>query len=93
MNDFKTSGCKPSDTSYSPYVWNIESDGGLRFTDSDSIAKSCRVVLDCEDVTFRLKELEINLDAKKTKEYLDNIGALVINGVKFVKLESERVRE
>lgn len=88
MNDFKTSGCKPSYAGDSPYVWNIESDGGLRFTDSDSIAKSCRVVLDCEDVTFRLKELEINLDVKKTKEYLDNIDTLVINGIKFIKLES-----
>ena len=87
MNDFKTCGCKPSYTDISPYVWNIESNGGLSF--SDSMNKSYNLVLDCKDVTFRLKELDITLVESKMKEYLDNIGAITINGVKFVKVESE----
>ena len=87
MNDFKTSGCNPSHTGDSPYVWNIESDGGLCV--SDAILKPYNVVLDCKDVTFRLKELDITLVESKMKEYLDNIDAITINGIKFVKPESE----
>ena len=87
MNDFKTSGCNPSHTGDSPYVWNIESDGGLSF--SDSMIKSYNLVLDCKDVTFRLKELDITLVESKMKEYLDNIDAITINGIKFVKQKSE----
>ena len=83
MNDFKTCGCKPSDTSYSPYVWNVDSGGGLCV--SDAILKPYNVVLDCEDVTFRLNELDITLAESKMKEYLDNISALIINGIKFIK--------
>ena len=87
MNDFKTSGCKPSHTGDSPYVWNIESEGALSI--SDSMLKPYNVVLDCKDVTFRLKELDITLVESKMKEYLDNIDAIIINGIKFAKPESE----
>ena len=83
MNDFKTCGCKPSDTSYSSYVWNLDSGGGLCV--SDAILKPYNVVLDCKDVTFRLKELDITLVESKMKEYLDNIDAITINGIKFIK--------
>ena len=83
MNDFKTSGCKPSDTSYSPYVWNMDSGGGLCV--SDAILQPYNVVLDCKDVTFRLKELDITLAESKMKEYLNNISTLTINGIKFIK--------
>ena len=91
MNDFKTSGCNPSHTGDSPYVWNIESNGGLSF--SDSMIKSYNLVLDCKDVTFRLKELDITLTESKMKEYLDNISTLTINGIKFIKVESEETNE
>ena len=82
MNDFKTCGCKPIQASLA-----IGDASGLCF--SDSFAMPRRVVLDCKDVTFRLKELEINLSESKTRECLDGIGALIINGVKFVKVENE----
>ena len=88
MNDFKTCGCKPSYTDISPYVWNVDSGGGLCVSDN-----RYNVVLDCKDVTFRLKELDITLTESKTKEYLDNISTLTINGVKFIKLESEETNE
>ena len=83
MNDFKTSGCKPSDTSYSPYVWNMDSGGGLCV--SDAILQPYNVVLDCKDVTFRLNELDITLTESKMKEYLGSISTLTINGIKFIK--------
>ena len=83
MNDFKTCGCKPSDTSYSPYVWNVDSCGGLCV--SDAILKPYNVFLDCKDVTFRLNKLDITLAESKMKEYLDNISTLTINGIKFIK--------
>ena len=83
MNDFKTCGYKPSDTSYSPYVWNVDSGGGLCV--SDAILKHYNLVLDCKDVTFRLNELDITLAESKMKEYLDNISTLTINGIKFIK--------
>lgn len=87
MNDFKTCGCNPSHTGDSPYVWNVDSGGGLCV--SDAILKPYNLVLDCKDVTFRLKELDITLVESKMREYLDNIDAITINGIKFVKLESE----
>ena len=83
MNDFKTSGCKSSYTSNSPYVWNVDSGGGLCV--SDAILKHYNLVLDCKDVTFRLNELDITLTESKTKKYLDNISTLIINGIKFIK--------
>ena len=83
MNDFKTCGCKPSDTSYSPYVWNVDSGGGLCV--SDAILQPYNVVLDCKDVTFRLKELDITLTESKMEEYLGSISTLTINGIKFIK--------
>ena len=83
MNDFKTCGCKPSDTSYSPYVWNMDSGGGLCV--SDAILQPYNVVLDCKEVTFKLNELDITLTESKMKDYLDNISALTINGIKFIK--------
>ena len=83
MNDFKTSGCKSSYTSNSPYVWNVDSGGGLCV--SDAILQHYNLVLDCKDVTFRLNELDITLTESKTKEYLDNISTLIINGIKFIK--------
>ena len=91
MNDFKTSGCKPSYTDISPYVWNVDSHGGLCV--SDAILNRYKVVLDCNDVTFRLKELDITLVESKMKEYLDNISTLTINGIKFIKVESEETNE
>ena len=91
MNDFKTSGCKSSYTSNQPYVWNVDSGGGLCV--SDAILNRFNVVLDCKDVTFRLNELDITLTESKMKEYLDSIDTLTINGVKFIKLESEETNE
>ena len=91
MNDFKTSGCKSSYTSNSPYVWNVDSGGGLCV--SDAILNRFNVVLDCKDVTFRLNELDITLTESKMNEYLDSIDTLTINGVKFIKLESEETNE
>ena len=83
MNDFKTSGCKPPHTDYPPYIWNVDSGGGLCV--SDAILKPYNLTLDCKDVTFRLNELDITLAESKTKEYLDNISTLTINGIKFIK--------
>ena len=91
MNDFKTCGCNPSYTNISPYVWNVDSHGGLCV--SDAILNRFNVVLDCKDVTFRLKELDITLTESKMKEYLDNIDTLTINGIKFIKVESEETNE
>ena len=90
MNDFKTCGCKPSYTDISPYVWNVDSHGGLCVSD---ILKRYNVVIDCKDITFRLKELDITLTESKMKEYLDNISTLTINGIKFIKVESEETNE
>lgn len=82
MNDFKTCGCKPMQTSLAAGDAH-----GLCF--SDSFALPRRVVLDCTDVTFRLKEFDINLSESKTKQLLDAIDTLTVNGIKFIKLESE----
>ena len=83
MNDFKTCGCKPSHTDYPPYIWNVDSSGGLCF--SDAILKPYNLTLDCKDVTFRLNELDITLTESNTKGYLDIISTLTINGIKFIK--------
>ena len=91
MNDFKTCGCKPSYTDISPYVWNVDSHGGLCV--SDAILNHYNLTLDCRDVTFRLKELDITLTESKMKEYLDNISTITINGIKFIKVESEETNE
>lgn len=97
MNDFKTSGCWVAGTSAGlPDGYNSTSaslpDGcyimpqdGLRFVDSDCITKSNHVVLDCDGVTFKLKELDINLTSKELMAYLDAIDTLTINGIKFIK--------
>lgn len=84
MNDFKTCGCKPSLTSLT-----IDDDYGRRLSLSSSFAKPSGLIIDCTEVTFRLKELDININGSKTKEYLENIDVLTINGIKFIKLESE----
>ena len=39
------------------------------------------MVINCNSVTFNIKELEIKLD----KQYLDEIDKLIINGIVFVK--------
>lgn len=82
MNDFKTSGCKL------PYTDNSY------LLDLDSVAKPPKplsLTIDCNGVTFSLKELSVDiaLDEDQLKKYLDNIDTLVINGTKFVKAGSE----
>ena len=97
MNDFKTSGNWVATTSAGlPDGYNSTNTGlpdgcyitprdGVCFVDSMSLAKSNSIILDCKDVTFRLKELDITLTESKMKEYLDNISTLIINGIKFIK--------
>ncbi len=55
---------------------------------SSSFAKPLGLTLDCTDVTFRLKEADINLNTKALTTYLDSIDTMTVNGVKFIKLES-----
>ena len=83
MNDFKTSGCKPSYTGDSPSILSLRL--------SESFAISPHLIIDCNGVTFSLKELDIDiaLDEGQLKKYLDNIDALIINGMKFVKVGPE----
>ena len=78
MSDFKTCGVNISYTGVSPYTFGGES--GLCFN-TDSLS----LVLDCKDVTFKLDELDINLNSSNTKQYLDDIDTLVINGIEFIK--------
>ena len=80
MNDFKTSGCKP------PYT------GDSATSLSDLVVKPVKLIIDCNGVTFSLKELsvDITLDEEQLKKYLDNIDALTINGMKFVKVGPEK---
>ena len=78
MSDFKTCGANISYTGVSPYTFGGES--GLCFN-----TNSLSLVLDCKDVTFKLNELDINLDSSNTKQYLDDIDTLVINGIEFIK--------
>lgn len=81
MNDFKTCGCKPIESSMDSY------DSSGHFF-SSSFANPRGLTLDCTDVTFRLKELDINLNTKELTTYLDAIDTLTVNGVKFIKLEN-----
>ena len=80
MNDFKTSGCKPLYT------------GDSATSLSDLAVKPVNMIIDCNGVTFSLKELSIDiaLDERQPKKYLDNIDALTINGMKFVKVGPEK---
>ena len=84
MDDFKTSGCK------SIYTGDPSRVIGLRL--SESFAISPHLIIDCNGVTFSLKELgiDIALDEGQLKKYLDNIDALIINGMKFVKVGPEK---
>ena len=78
MSDFKICGANISYTGVSPYTFGGES--GLCFN-----TNSLSLVLDCKDVTFKLDELDINLNSSNTKQYLDDIDTLVINGIEFIK--------
>ena len=80
MNDFKTSECKPLHT------------GDSATSLSDLVVKPVKLIIDCNGVTFSLKELSIDiaLDEGQLKKYLDNIDALTINGMKFVKVGPEK---
>ena len=80
MNDFKTSECKPLHT------------GDSATSLSDLVVKPVKLIIDCNGVTFSLKELNIDiaLDEGQLKKYLDNIDALTINGMKFVKVGTEK---
>lgn len=84
MDDFKTSGCKSIYTGDSSRVIGLRS--------SESFAISPHLVIDCNGVTFSLKELgiDIALDEGKLRKCLENADALVINGMRFVKVESEK---
>ena len=50
------------------------------------------MIINCNGVTFSLKQLSIDiaLDEGQLKKYLDNIDALTINGMKFVKVGPEK---
>lgn len=50
-------------------------------------AKDPKIYIDCKGVTFKLKELgvDIDMDEAKLRKLLDETDALVINGVKFAK--------
>ena len=84
MNDFKTSGCKPS------YTGDPFPVLGLRL--SESFAISPHLVIDCNGVTFSLKELSVDiaLDEGKLRKCLETADALVINGMRFVKAGPEK---
>ena len=78
MSDFKTCGANISYTGVSPYIFSGDSSSCFN-------TGSLSLVLDCKDVTFKLNELDINLNSSNTKQYLDDIDTLVINGIKFIK--------
>lgn len=84
MNDFKTSGCKPFCTGDPSPIHSLRL--------SESFAISPHLVIDCNGVTFSLKELgiDIALDEEKLRKCLENADALIINGTKFIKVESEK---
>ena len=86
MNDFKTCGCKPIESSTDSY----DASG---FCFSSSFAKPLGLTIDCTDVTFKLKEVDIDLNTNALTTYLNTIDTLTINGVKFIKLESEETNE
>lgn len=54
--------------------------------------KPVSIIIDCNGVTFSLKELSIDiaLDERQLIKYLGNIDALTINGMKFVKVGPEK---
>ena len=54
--------------------------------------KPVNIIIDCNGVTFSLKELSVDiaLDEGQLKKYLDNIDTLTINGMKFVKVGPEK---
>ena len=74
MDDLKNSWCKPSCIYDLPTI------------------KPVSIIIDCNGVTFSLKELSIDiaLDEGQLIKYLDNIDALTINGMKFVKVGPEK---
>ena len=78
MSDFKTCGANISYTGVSPYTFGGDSSSCFN-------TNSLSLVLNCKDVTFKLNELDINLNSSNTKQYLDDIDTLVINGIKFIK--------
>ena len=82
MNDFETCGCNTP---------RGGADGGLRFS-ADPITgiKPLGLVLDCDEVAFKLNELDIRLDSANTKRLLDGVDAIVVNGVRFAKAGSEK---
>ena len=84
MSDFKTCGANISYTGISPYTFGGDS-GSCFNTNSLSDIQPYLLVLDCKDVTFKLNELDINLNSSNTKQYLNDIDGLVINGIKFIK--------
>ena len=86
MNDFKTCGCNPIESSMASY-----NASGSCF--SSSFAKPLSLTLDCTDVTFKLKEVDIDLNTNALTTYLNAIDMLTINGVKFIKVESEETNE
>ena len=86
MNDFKTCGCKPIESSTASY----DASG---FCFSSSFSKPISLTIDCTDVTLKLKEVDIDLNANALTTYLNTIDTLTINGVKFIKLESEETNE
>ena len=84
MDDFKTSGCKS--------IYTGDSSRAIGLRSSESFAISPHLVIDCNGVTFSLKELgiDIALDEGKLRKCLENVDALVINGMRFVKVEPEK---
>lgn len=88
MNDFKTSGCKPSHSGDSPYAGHIMSDGAM--CSPVAFAKPPSLNLNCSDVTFRLKELDITLNTNSLETYFSAIDTLIVNGMKFVKVGPEK---
>ena len=86
MNDFKTCGCKPIESPMASYDAS-----GCCF--SSSFAKPLSLIIDCTDVTFKLNEVDIDLNANALTTYLNTIDTLTINGIKFIKLESEETNE
>ena len=78
MSDFKACGANISYTGVSPYIFGVDS---TSYFNTNPLS----LVLDCKDVTFKLNELDINLDSSNIKQYLDDIDTLVINGIEFIK--------
>ena len=65
--------------------------GDLRFSaDPITGVKPLGLVLDCDEVTFKLSELGIRLDSANAKRLLDGVDSIVVNGVRFAKAGSEK---